>query len=335
MKRFFLLLLAFCLIFSLCGCSLKETVSHHRQEYIVSAIGFDSENALLQLSLEAIIINTENADAEKELKLIKGSGKTVTEAMTDALKTTSQPLMLSHCATVVIGETVDRRHFSEIMNFCRSKEKITLSAMLISTANAAKLLSCKALSSVAIGYDVISMTEQLSEHTGILFKNRIYEVESAKERQIKTFAIPYFEVNGESYSYGGLSIFNNGEPITKLDSENASIYSVITDNQSNGKAIINGEEISIESSYAVCDFEAGSRLKTILKLELKLAHSDSEKNELIKQKIQSLFKLSKELNTDIFGFGNILYHKQKTAWDTFKENYPKHYKNSVLTVVLK
>ncbi len=335
MKKAFLILLIICMLFSLSGCSIKETISSQKQEYIVSAIGFDSDDKQFDLTLEAIIINSENSDAERELRLLNGKGRTIAEAMTDAQKSASQPLLLSHCATVVIGDTVNRNQLSEITDFCRSNDGLALSVMLVSSKNAKSLLECKALSSVAMGYDIMSMTEQLSDRTGIAFKNRLYEIKSAYERKIKVFALPRFEVNEQEYFYNGISVYNDGKQLTKLNHQDTAIYSVMTDTLKKGKILIDGKEISVESSYTVCNFKAGSRLNTVLTLDLRLVGNDNQDKELIKQQVETLFKYSTELSADIFGFGNILYHKQKTAWDTFKENYPKHYKNSALTVVLK
>ncbi len=335
MKKPFLILLIICMLFTLSGCSAKETISSQKQEYIISAIGFDIDDGQFSLTLEAIIINSENSDAERELKLLNGKGRTIAEAMSDAQKGASQPLLLSHCATVVIGDTVNRNQLSEITDFCRSKDGLTLSVMLVSSKNAKSLLECKALSSVAMGYDIMSMIEQLSKRTGIVFKNRLYEIKSAYERMFKVFALPRFEVNEQEYFYNGISVYNDGEQITQLNHQATAIYSVMTDSLTKGKILIDGKELSVESSYTVCDFKSGSQLNTILTLDLRLTGNDNGYKVLIKQEIEDLFKYSTELSADIFGFGNILYHKQKTAWDTFKEVYPKHYKNSVLTVVLK
>lgn len=160
MKRIFLLLLVLGL---LCGCEKTGP------EYLVSSIGFDSDGREYNVSFEAIIINSENT--EQALKVLKGKGKTIDEAVKEIDRQCTQPLLLSHCGVIIIGDGITKKQFSDIKSYCYSSDPITLSAFFIKSKNAQQLLSAKPLSSACVGYDIMGLLKQNKQ-----YKNRFFEV---------------------------------------------------------------------------------------------------------------------------------------------------------------
>ena len=166
-----------CLIFLifLCGCQ------NSKPEYLISSIGVDTENGLFNVCFETVIINSESP--QQNLKLIKGSGDTLKKAVLEITRECTQPILLSHCALIAIGESVTENQLNQILDYCYDKDEITLSAFFIKTENAEKLLSQKPVSSVCVGYDIMGLIEQYSKLQNKNPKNRFFEVVALKNQQ--------------------------------------------------------------------------------------------------------------------------------------------------------
>lgn len=180
------ILLIFTLLISLCGC--KQTGA----EYIISSMGFDNSDGLLNTCFEAIVINSETT--ESQIKLLEGKGKTVTDGIKQIKKSATQKLLLSHCGVLVMGEDLTESQINEIYEFCFDERDITLSARVVTTKNAKQLLQTKPVSSIAVGYDILGLIEQYSKKDKQI-KNRYFEI-MALERRV---ALPKIMPTKEGY----------------------------------------------------------------------------------------------------------------------------------------
>ncbi len=168
------ILLIFILLISLCGC--KQTGA----EYIISSMGFDNSDGLLNICFEAIVINSETT--ESQIKLLEGKGKTVKDGIKQIKKSATQKLLLSHCGVLVMGENLTQSQIDGIYEFCFDERDITLSARVVTTKNAKQLLQSKSVSSIAVGYDILGLIEQYSKKDKQI-KNRYFEI-MALEKQV-------------------------------------------------------------------------------------------------------------------------------------------------------
>lgn len=202
MKRFICLLTSFAVLFSLCGCSATKALSSKTEQYIVAALGFEKQEGKLQLLVEAVVVGTEGT-VKAEPKVIKGEGENINEAFSDVYKRISQPLLLSHCAVIVIGTSLSAEDFAEICDYCLKEEEITLSVFTVAAKSPEKLLGMNPVSSVAVGYDIVGMIEQQTAFKEVNFHNRLYEIKAAKYKS-GALNLPFFEANAEEFYYGGL-----------------------------------------------------------------------------------------------------------------------------------
>lgn len=180
------------LIFSifLCGCSGQGSVMRERPEYTISSLGFESENGRITVLMEAVVINSEDTEAEKKLLLLEGSGKTVKEGAENAEKQAVQPVNLSHCGVIVLGKGITEAKLTEICEYCYNRDEINLSAFFIAAQSAKELLSQKPVASIAMGYDIMSRLESLKERSGREYKNRFYQIEAQRYRKNPKYDIP-------------------------------------------------------------------------------------------------------------------------------------------------
>ncbi|MBR6533031.1 MAG: hypothetical protein IKT44_01205 [Clostridia bacterium] len=151
------------LLLFLCGCDKTQP------EYLISSMGFDYSGGKYIACFEAVVINSENTD--QTVKLLKGEGSSIKEAVSVIKKKCTQPLLMSHCGVIAVSENMPPQYFKEVCDFCYNKEEITLSAFFIKTSNPQELLSIKPLSSVCVGYDIMGLIKQ-NPH----FENRFFEV---------------------------------------------------------------------------------------------------------------------------------------------------------------
>ena len=66
MKKYLITLTCAFLCFSLCGCSMLRENARDDRNFMVSAIGFETDGALITVCVETVIINSELPEAEPE-----------------------------------------------------------------------------------------------------------------------------------------------------------------------------------------------------------------------------------------------------------------------------
>ena len=332
MKKLLAAILSSIVLLLTCGCSFKPTFSAGVQESIVSALGFSETENGIEAYLETIAINSEALDGEKELKILKGNGKTAFEAVAAAKSHATQGLELSHCAVVIIDNSISPAVFEKICEYCYNETEITLSVIVVCTKNSEKLLECSPSASVAVGYDIVSMLENISLNSGVIYKNRFYELAALKEKPLNTFALPLLKADKEAFTIEGLTVFSDFKQTVSLNTEQTHLYSIITDNHSSGEFFINNNRYKLSSVKVKYDFKYNQNLNIILSVNI-----DSEKGnpDEIKSNLLKELENSKGLYSDIFGFANLLQYFNAEIWHSIKNDYANIYKNSIFTVNLK
>ena len=180
------MLLVFIVAVLLCGCQ------NTGPEYLISGIGVDVDNGQYSLCFEAIIVNTENT--EQSVKLLKGKGNTVKEAVEQIKKQCTQPLLMAHCGVVAVGQEVSRAQLKEVGQYCQNGGEITLSAYFVRTENAEKLLSVKPVSSASVGYDIMGLVKRNKK-----FNNRFFEVINSDYKN----SLPKISLKNKGLNFNG------------------------------------------------------------------------------------------------------------------------------------
>ncbi len=320
MKRLVMIFLTVVTLFVLSSCSAKEAIASDKQEYIVSSVGFDNSQGDMKMIIEAIVVNTDDLEEEKESRTITGEGENPDEAYSNIISKITQPLSLGHNAVTVIGESVTPEQLDLIFEFLKETPQINIATMLIFSENAEELLSVKAVSSVAIGYDIMSMIEVSEEKQGTIFKNRLYEAVALNNKPMKTFWIPYIGLDGEEICIKGLAVYRENKMIRFLNNEQAVAFSLITDSLTRGEIVLSGKKIETQYCKVTFDFD-------FKKIEVNVRLKAVGDKEIVKNEAQKL--LQKE---DIFGLGNIIYQKKTKLWEKIKNDYARYYEKAEKTV---
>ncbi len=334
MKRILIFLCVILIMLSLSGCAASKSFSPLAHEYLISAIGFDMSGDKKRVILEAVIVNSEDSQAERKTECLTGDGGSLQAALNKATEQAAQPIELSHCAVAVIGGQTDSEYLEEIYSFLQNEKQITLSILLISTNNAEQLLSQETVASVAVGYDIVSMLQTKERLSGIDYKNRFYQLEAKRLEAVNVFSLPNFSIASGGYTIDGISVFKNNSPVMHLDNSKASVYAVATDSQNKGKIIFDEKPYDIESVFTVCRLENKNLPKIVLEAKIE-ADNKRELKKLIKTEIEELFTLSQSVKLDIFGLGNTISHKETGFFEKIQKNYDKFYRNAELEVIIK
>jgi len=205
MKRLSALFLLLFIAVLLCGCTVLTSESHR---YLIASMGFDKKGDKFIATVEAVAINSED-DAGKRRILLKGEGETPKEAMKDAEKKATQPFNLSHCGVIVLGESLKYADFEKICNYCYDTDEITFSVYMLAAKNAGKLLKTNPVSSVAVGYDLMSIINKETEQSDKKFRNSLYEVVAENNRKDGSVELPFFTLSGNYRVLDGLAVYEN------------------------------------------------------------------------------------------------------------------------------
>lgn len=173
----------FTLILSLSGCSMLTEYTESEQVVVVSAMGFDIESNVIKISAE--IVSQQKND---EAIIITSWGKTAEECIVNLKQTAGVPLILSHCGTVVLGETLGFTQAKEIINFLGSLYEFPLGSYLSSSQNALSLLKSKSISEEQNGYTIMRILKQNNKDSRLFTILRKDEI-----------SLPQFEVRNENY----------------------------------------------------------------------------------------------------------------------------------------
>jgi len=168
-------------------------------KYIVSAIGIDKSQNDYVLSVEAVVVNSEDSERDIENLVFGGVSPTLEKAWVKAVEKSAKPLSLSHCAVVALGESIKSSDLEQIIEFCIKKEDLTVSVGFIRCFTAKEILSQKPFSSVAVGYDIASILETQYTQNKKSFNNRLYEIYETKNID----GLPLFKIAEKRVSFGG------------------------------------------------------------------------------------------------------------------------------------
>lgn len=327
MRKIISIILVLSIAFLLCGCSFKPLTTVN-QEYLISALGFEKANGKFLITAEALTINTEDIEEDKKRILFKGSGETVVSAIADTQKKATQPFDLSHCGLLILSENLTGDDIKKICDFSYNTEEITFSINLVSTNSPTELLGLEPLSSLAVGYDIVSMLNSNTATNGYKYKNSLYEIVASNEKAVPVFALPDIATNNADKYIDGLIIYRNYNQIAKLNLKESLAYSLITDNFSCGNIVIDNSTHKIKSSQTIYKLSKDNFDITI-KIRL---NSSANTQKKLKKLATELIEKSQEYYGDIFGIGNFVFYKNSVLWNEIKHNYYENYKNSKVTI---
>ncbi len=323
--------LCFCVVLFavfLFGCSAIETFSNDSQEYIVSSVGFDEMDGLIKITMEILVVNADDLKEGKEKRIFTATGDSVKEAYNKIATNTTQPITLTHNGIVAIGANIASQRLEEILSFCGSESQFNVGTMFVYTENCQQLLNQQPISSVAVGYDILSMLEVKTAKTGVNLHSRFYEIQSVLKKKNKTFYIPVISLEKESFFIDGMAVFKEKRFICDLKQQEMQLMGFLTDRISKGEFILSGHDFTVDYSKTTYGFRLSNKLECTVNLRLK-AKGD---RELLRVKLTEMLESLRKFHGDIFGFGNIIYQKHPEIFEKIEGAYEEYFASAKFRV---
>lgn len=307
---------------------------------------------------------TSSKEGEAQTTVYTGTGKSISEAAKDIDKKSPKKLYFGHINVVIISESISKDGFLEIADWLirnpqTRKKFYLLQAKDTSSLNVLKIISpLESFPAQGIATLIESNQESKSIATSITYSNFIGDLlkegidavlpsitvegdaeEGSKQENLET-------TEPETYlKLGPLAIFNGdklkgfttdiqSQSINILKNESKEInYIVNYDNNdltidsSEVKAKITLKdtshiEINVSGTGNIYNINSNtdiSNYKEIKKIE-------ETWNKSLKQDLQEVINIMKyEYQSDIFGFGNLIYQNHPKVWEKIKDEWNEKY----------
>lgn len=334
MKKYLILLLSIFLV----GCQNYKELNNSA---IVSAIGIDKVKDNYKVSIE--VINTDKtSDEQKNLEdkiVYSATGKNITEAINDISFKSPKMLYLGHLELVIVSENLAKDGLREISDyFLRSNQINKNFTILVSRKSTPEevLSSPTPLTNFPSG-NILGSVEISSSISGVSSDVKFLSFIDNLKKNGKNPVMSSITLikDKDTLQIDDLAVFNDDKLIGYLDKADTKGYNFITNNiktaiidfkcnndkyvgvkisnsktevKANLKSDIPEVIINVKSSGEVMENNCNSDIKTIKK---------KSENEISKLINNSIDKVKEEYNSDIFGFGNLIYKRNPSYFKNF------------------
>jgi spore germination protein KC len=358
MKRSKLFLLAFLFIINtiiLSGCWNYKEIDNLA---IVAGVAIDKgENGNdYKLTAEIIDIRPIGREASQiASKRIEAYGKTIFDAIRNAIKISAKKLFWSDAKVFVISQSVAKEGILPILDFIYrdSEPRLQLHILISKEKTANELLTQQSITTDIRSFEMEEMVlsdKYLSKSPQI----EVDQITNALAGESASFTLPAVGVvindGYRTSELSGMALFKKDKFIGFMDEDNTK-YFLFIKNQIEGGLLL--EKVSPEGSKPDVTFEVfknKTRVRPVYsKGEISMSidvsaevtvdeldtlqdyTTEKGRNVLIKKAEQSLRtqladvikKVQRDYNTDIFGFGNIIYQEMPSLWKSIKPKWDK------------
>lgn len=157
MIKKFLLLIVFCCVLMLSGCSNSDYTEPENRA-VVSAIGVDYINNEYNITIEVVKIFENLSEDKYSPKLLNGKGDSINNAVLNVLTKTNKKISFYHTPIIILGQNITPEILNNVLNYCVESNEISLSINLVRADNAEEILSVKNEDNNLLGYE---LTEQI------------------------------------------------------------------------------------------------------------------------------------------------------------------------------
>lgn len=350
------LLISFMSIINFTGC--KDTIEIEKLA-IILAIGFDLDsNNNYEVSIEITDSNTLTSQNKKTVSYC-AKGETVFKAIDNIYKNIGQRFNYSHIQYIVIGDNVARKGIASIIDFSLRYNQIRPNIPFLVTKEKARdiveaKISTNTIPSMSIT-DLLNLQKDRGETvftTNLDFVNSI--AHGSKSTTCGLINIDRHKLDKNiNYSLSGAAVFKKDKLVGYLSTRETvglnwirgdiNRYIVMIEYPKDYKISLDVTESSEKTNLYI---DKDNKVNIILNVKLKSSIREmtgminpnknpsimdllSEKqNEVIYQDVSLVInKAQKNLNIDIFDFGNIMMKKYPNQWDYMEKDWNNTFKN--------
>lgn len=363
-KNLLYILLCMFLSISLSGCSWGRELNDLT---IVAGIGIDKtydNNILLTAqivkpgSTSSSKDSSGSTDNNKKFWNSTISGNTIFECVRKITHKTGNRLFVSHCQVIVFGNELAQHGIQEYMDFfLRASEFRPTTLILVSNSSAYEILDIEPKLEELPVMNIAKITKEYiftSEYKKINIKDFSTRLMSKTTSPVAPLIGIDITKNKKELMISGMAVFKNGKVVGTLSPFETEGLLWLTNEIESGLIklsskleqsevvfeILNAKtkvipEIKNDKIFMNVTIDAESSLaeqntlEDLLKVPtLKILEEKQE--DVIREKILASFEKSKELNSDIFGFGDKIHKRYKTEWKQLENNWDNIYSNIII-----
>lgn len=334
------------LLLGLCGCWSYRGLN---EMTIVAGVGidYDAEDGAYLLSCEVIDPTNTSGEAGTKAKLVETRGTSVMDAVRNAKKRLINRFYWGNAQILILGGGLlaDGNLDSVFDWFLRDAECRETVGVIVSREKSAKeLLSIEGLDSTVVSYEIQKILDEDQTDTASLMSVplfRAYDTLHAPGLQLALPAFHLTENDGrKAVEADGEALFKGRKPVGSLSAEESKYFLFAVDGVKGGVLTLRPDSspkdvFSLEISESKTDrsytYEKGKlafSLKTAAKVYLdqhgmqmdilndgEIEKMENEAEAYLEKNIAGVVrKVRKEYDTDVFGFGHMIYQKDPKLW---------------------
>lgn len=321
---------------------------------IVSAMAIDiNDNGGYDLTFETIDLSGPVKQEGIQTSLVQSQGPTVFDAIRNARKENVNKIYFGHMQAVILSEKAARNHdISGILDwFLRDQEPRETLYFIISEEAARDFISVKASGNKILGVEIHKiMNEDMSVSLSAPYIE-LYNIYNIINGNGESLALPFFHTENDEgrqiIAADGAAVYKGQRMVGTLSVDETKCLLFIEDKIKGGVFAfpssgegpdsatfeISGNKTRRQFTYKDGKLELDIRTETDGFLgeysypkgdidEDRIHCLETAASESLKLRIEALIKkMQTEYDSDIFGFGNLLYKQNPDLWDKFSSDW--------------
>lgn len=363
-KIIYFILILTTVLFTLTGCYDAHGIEDF---YYIVALGIDkSENNLISLSIQ-IAKNSNSSEGttsqSSEYKIYTVDCESIDSGLNILNNYLNKKINLSHCSVIVFSEELARQGISEYVNTLANNTEIKANSnLIISSGSALDVLNKVANSGENFSSRLYEYILTSTKYTGYTIDCTFSDFSSKLNTNDTQATAIYTKIDNDTIQNSGAAVFKGDVMVgvlspldtiahlminSNLDSCTLSIQNPFIENSlidlDLHKIVAPNINVTIinNTPYIDIDVELNANISSSGKIfdytkPENIRKVEEASNNYISTLLKSyLYKISKDYNSDIIGFGGILSIKYITSDDFEKIHWNEIFKNSVFNVNVK
>ena len=305
---------------------------------IVKAIGIDmTEDG--QYKTTAIVIDTSNKEAQNEGIIYESIGESVHDSARKIVNESPKKLYLAQMETLVLSEDIAKNNFEDTLGFfIRDNEGSNAFYLFVANGCAAGDF-VKSINEEQI--NIKSLLNTSAKYRGNCNLNSLNDILKDKMKPGIDITINSATIDNENIKISDMAYFKGWSMKGYLTDQESILYNLLCNNLNNTILVagqsddrIGAEIISSKTSMSL-DKENNNKINFNIKIKANISETGSNVRILNSEQIEDaqnsleervkadvndfLLKIKNEYDSDIIGFGNLMYRKKDDLYK--EENY--------------
>jgi spore germination protein KC len=344
-------------------CFLSTGCWNYREINLLSIVAgmgvdLDPKTGDFILSIEIIQPSGNSREQTPTSKILESRGKTIFDGIRNVMTISGKRLFWTHAQIVIVSEDVARRGILDVIDFLYrdAEPRLTLHLVVASGASAKDIISSEGMTDKIHSLEI----DNILDNTGNIEKYPLVQIFEIVE--MLNFDVPYAytasitlkkKENKTESEINGTAIFKGDKLQGFLNLEDSKYFLFVIDNIVGGLLVNKNAEGNPDANISLEIFQSKTAVKPVysngiismkIQTETEVAIGESGPNvnfsnksgltalkkdmqEFLMQNIARVIqKVQNEFDTDIFGFGSIIYQEMPDVWKQYKDKWDAGFK---------